>query len=156
MLGEGEVIFHFVQSGQGVVADLPADLLDVDFDDEADVNDVPEAQSRATAATSTGTSQSRSDGEVTVVTANSNLDGGELRISHICIGEERKRRRPRYVRPRPVLRRQRRAERHPPTDTFGGNGTSSPADSAWLLVVALGVLLASIVVLTPARAKSRR
>ena len=28
-----------------------------------------------------------SDGEVTVVTANSNLDGGELRISHISASE---------------------------------------------------------------------
>lgn len=44
----------------------------------------------------------------------------------------------------------------PPTDTFAGDRTSGPADGAWLLVVALGVLLASIVVLTPARAKSRR
>lgn len=44
----------------------------------------------------------------------------------------------------------------PPTDTLGERGASTPADSAWLLVVALGVLLASIVVLTPARAKSRR
>lgn len=44
----------------------------------------------------------------------------------------------------------------PNTATFGTNGTSGPADGAWLLVVALGVLLASIVVLTPARAKSRR
>lgn len=43
-----------------------------------------------------------------------------------------------------------------PTDTIGTAGTSGPADMAWLLVVALGVLLASIVVLSPARAKSRR
>ncbi len=44
----------------------------------------------------------------------------------------------------------------PSTDAFGTNGTSGPADGAWLLVVALGVLLGSVVVLTPARAKSRR
>lgn len=44
----------------------------------------------------------------------------------------------------------------PNTATIGGNGTSGPADGAWLLVVALGVLLASVVVMTPARAKSRR
>lgn len=48
------------------------------------------------------------------------------------------------------------APTEPNTATIGGNGTSGPADSAWLLVVALGVLLASVVVLTPARAKSRR
>ena len=45
----------------------------------------------------------------------------------------------------------------PPTDALPGTtGSSGPTDGAWLLVVALGVLLASIVVLTPARAKSRR
>jgi hypothetical protein len=44
-----------------------------------------------------------------------------------------------------------------PCDTTPGlANTSHPADGAWLLVVALGVLLASVVVLTPARAKSRR
>ena len=42
----------------------------------------------------------------------------------------------------------------PPTDSLAGN--AGPSDGAWLLVVGLGVLLASIVVLTPARAKSRR
>jgi len=48
------------------------------------------------------------------------------------------------------------APSEPSTDAFGTSRTSGPADGAWLLVVALGVLLASVVVLTPARAKSRR
>jgi hypothetical protein len=48
------------------------------------------------------------------------------------------------------------APSEPNTATIGGNGTSGPADGAWLLVVALGVLLASVVVMTPARAKSQR
>ncbi|HYK94671.1 MAG TPA: hypothetical protein VE011_02235 [Candidatus Dormibacteraeota bacterium] len=44
-----------------------------------------------------------------------------------------------------------------PCDTTAGlANTSHPAGGAWLLVVALGVLLASVVVLTPARAKNRR
>jgi uncharacterized repeat protein (TIGR01451 family) len=47
------------------------------------------------------------------------------------------------------------APTQPPTDTLGSSG-SGPSDSAWLLVVGLGVLLASVVVLTPARAKRRR
>ena len=44
----------------------------------------------------------------------------------------------------------------PNTSSIDGRGSSGPADGAWLLVVALGVLLASVVVMTPARAKSRR
>jgi hypothetical protein len=44
----------------------------------------------------------------------------------------------------------------PNTATIGGNSGSAPADGAWLLVVALGALLSSIVVLTPARARTRR
>lgn len=44
----------------------------------------------------------------------------------------------------------------PSTDALGTSGQSGPSDSAWLLVVALGVLLASVVVLTPARSKTRR
>lgn len=44
----------------------------------------------------------------------------------------------------------------PPTDTLGGSGGSGPADSAWLLVVALGVLLGSVVVLRPSTGKRHR
>lgn len=45
----------------------------------------------------------------------------------------------------------------PPTDALAGDtGSSGPSQTAWLLVVALGVILASVVILTPARAKSRR
>jgi hypothetical protein len=43
-----------------------------------------------------------------------------------------------------------------PCDTIPGANTSGRADGAWLLVVALGMLRASIVVLTPARAKRQR
>jgi hypothetical protein len=42
----------------------------------------------------------------------------------------------------------------PPT-TIGDGGTSGPTDSSWLLVVLLGVALATIVVLTPAPARKR-
>ena len=42
----------------------------------------------------------------------------------------------------------------PPTDVLAGP-TSGPADGAWLLLFALGTLLASIIVLTPARSLRR-
>jgi hypothetical protein len=45
----------------------------------------------------------------------------------------------------------------PDTTTISGSDeTAAPSNGAWLLVVALGMLLASIVVLTPVRARSRR
>src|SRR5207302_2620387 len=40
-----------------------------------------------------------------------------------------------------------------PTDAIGTTGTSGPGDSAWLLIVALGVLLGSLVVLRPSTGK---
>lgn len=44
----------------------------------------------------------------------------------------------------------------PNTATPGSSGSSGPSDSSWLLVAAMGILLASVVVMTPARGKNRR
>ena len=91
---------------------------------------------------------------------NDHVDG--LKVSHMCVGA------PVTPTPTPTFGPTptptfglqtgdiTNAPSEPSTDSIGANGTSAPADGAWLLVVALGVLLASIVVLTPARAKSRR
>lgn len=43
----------------------------------------------------------------------------------------------------------------PPTDSLAGTAIAGPSDGAWL-VVALGVLLASVLVLTPKRSGSKR
>jgi hypothetical protein len=43
----------------------------------------------------------------------------------------------------------------PPTDTFGGS--AAPANEAWrMMLVLMAGLLASILILTPDRSKSRR
>jgi hypothetical protein len=44
----------------------------------------------------------------------------------------------------------------PPTDTLTETGTSGPSQTAWLLVVALGALLGSLVILRPARSTRSR
>ncbi len=44
----------------------------------------------------------------------------------------------------------------PNTATLGSAGTFGPSNGSWLLVAALGVLLSSVVVMTPARVRSRR
>jgi hypothetical protein len=104
------------------------------------------------------------DGDSVINDAVTDIDGGQLTLSHICFGE---------AAPTPTFSATEEGETDAPTfesteegetdapsepntATIGGNGTSGPADGAWLLVVALGVLLASVVVMTPARAKSRR
>ena len=163
--GVGEVIFHFVQSGNDVNPGAAGtNLLDVDFSDEADVNDVP-SESASNNNVDWFVEVDASDGSVTLVTANSDLSGGELRVSHICVGDapdDTPSPTPTFsggggdLTPTPTFSGGGEDLTEPPTDTIGGRGTSSPADSAWLLVVALGVLLASIVVLTPARAKAPR
>jgi hypothetical protein len=88
------------------------------------------------------------DGDSVIDSATTDVNGGQLTLSHICFGSE--------ATPPPGGGGEGDTDQ-PPTDALGApSGTSGPTDTAWLLVVALGVLLASIVVLTPARAKSRR
>jgi len=48
------------------------------------------------------------------------------------------------------------ASGQPSTDTLVPTGESGPANAAWLIIAALGVLLGSIVVLSPARIGRRR
>ena len=203
----GWVIFHFVQSGPGVVANAAGNnLLDVDFEDEADANDVPEDSIQGNGTNVDWfVAVDASDGSVTMVTANSNVAGDEdtLRVSHICVGDqpEEESQPPSEVPsqvieseapsappsevPSQVIESEAPSEvpsqsvgaetdapsespfqsvegdtdapSEPNTATVDGAGNvGAPGEGAWLLVVALGVLLASIVVLTPARAKAPR
>ena len=170
-LDEGEILIHFVQT-QAVPNAAGNNLLDVDFDGAPDQTGVVEDGIQGSnvdwfvGVTSDG-------GDVTIVTANSNIDGDQLVISHICVGDE-----PEQETEAPTetpvqsvfeetdaptetpfqsVEGDTDEPSEPDTATIGGSkDLGSPADGAWLLVVALGVLLASIVVLTPARAKVPR
>ncbi len=97
------------------------------------------------------------------------FDEGDQAISHIifCDEEEEETEEPSFEQSQegetdePSFEQSQEGETdepsEPDTATIGGSsGVGGPADGAWLLVVALGVLLASIVVLTPARARVRR
>jgi hypothetical protein len=177
--GEGEVVIHFVQSGETTLANdggVSANLLDVWFTGAADVSDVP-----ADSIQGNGTNidwyvlVTVAGDSLTIDTAESNVAGGDddLRISHICAGGQPVVTPPptQVVTPPPTqvvtppppspsFFQSQAAETDVPTEpntaTIGSNGTSAPADGAWLLVIALGVLLSSVVVLTPARARTRR
>lgn len=182
-LAPGEILIHFVQT-QAVAGAAGTNLLDVDFDGAPDANDVVEDGIQGSnvdwfvGATSDG-------GDITIVTANSNIDGGQLVISHICVGDtpEEETAPPTDTptdtpteaptetpfqsvfeesdapteTPFQSVEGDTDEPSEPDTATIGGSkDLGSPADGAWLLVVALGVLLASVVVLTPARAKAPR
>jgi hypothetical protein len=84
------------------------------------------------------------------------LGGGEvnLTISHYCPAEEQSQ--APSEQPSQGGGGDTNTPTQPSTDALGTSGQSGPSDTAWLLVVALGVLLASVVVLTPARSKTRR
>jgi hypothetical protein len=149
-LEDGMIEIHFVLSP----TEADAGNLTVDFDPDPDYG--PQAAD--------GNQGSQLDwdvqhaGPVTLVDASTDVDGtnevDNLKVSHICIGDPVEETAPPSF--EQSFEGDTDAPSEPSTDTLGTNGTSGPADGAWLLVVALGVLLASIVVLTPARAKSRR
>ena len=143
-LADGEVGFFFVLGG----ADQNDGDLDADFDNPDTDNYHQDSADRnvgnelAWAVTVDGDGDTSVHSAETDATANAQGDD-HLVISHVCIGG-------------PGGGGGGDTDQ-PPTDTaLGPTGSSGPTDTAWLLVVALGVLLASIVVLTPARAKSRR
>jgi hypothetical protein len=192
-LAVGEITLHFVQSPTS----SDSGTLDVDFTGADDVSGLA----------SSGGQGMQVDWDVDVVatadtvvlnTANSSISDGELRVSHICVGEqpEEESQPPSEVPseapsappsevPSQVIESEAPSEvpsqsvavetdapsespfqsveadtdapSEPNTATVDGAGNvGAPGDGAWLLVVALGVLLASIVVLTPARAKAPR
>ncbi|HJP87420.1 MAG TPA: hypothetical protein VJ850_00070 [Candidatus Limnocylindrales bacterium] len=97
------------------------------------------------------------DGNTTIDSASTDVDGGNLNVSHVCAGASVTTPPTEAPSATPTFGLETAgitdAPSEPTTDTIGSTGTSGPADGAWMLVVALGVLLASIVVLTPARAK---
>jgi hypothetical protein len=189
-LAPGEIVFHFVQSP----TQSDSGTLDVDFTGANDVAALPSSGGQGmqvdwdVAVTATADT-------VILVTANSSIADGELRVSHICVGEEVEESAPPsfeqsqevetdepslpvitdapsqpvitdapsqpVITDAPSFEQSQLADTdepsEPDTATIGGSkNVGSPADGAWLLVVALGVLLASIVVLTPARAKAPR
>jgi len=153
-LGAGQAGVYFVLGG----ADQSDGTLDATFSNPASTPHLDggtdnQGNNIRWAVTVTG------DGDTVIVSAStdatSNAAGDDnLVISHVCFGAP-------VVSGSPATSGSpsisgEPATDQPHTDAIGSSGSSGPTDTAWLLVVALGVLLASIVVLTPARAKSKR
>ncbi|HXI46582.1 MAG TPA: hypothetical protein VNH13_09790, partial [Candidatus Acidoferrales bacterium] len=105
------------------------------------------------------------DANTTLDSAYSTANGDNLVLSHACFGAETQSQPPSEVpsfndtgEPATDVPSEPASgvPSEPNTATIGSDGTSGPSDSSWLLVAAVGVLLASVVVMTPARAKNRR
>jgi hypothetical protein len=88
------------------------------------------------------------DGSSVIDSATTDVNGGQLTLSHVCFGAA-----PSFEQSFENLTD---APSEPGTDTLSGTGSNGPGDGSWLLVAAIGVLLASVVVMTPARVKSKR
>jgi hypothetical protein len=152
-IGAGQVGVHFILTG----AEADSGNLTADF-----TSPTTHVGSTASFKSAGGTVHwyivITGDANTVITGASTDIDGDLLNVSHTCFGAPA----PTPTAPgsTPSFSQTEEgatdAATEPSTDTFGGNGTSGPAGGAWLLVVALGVLLASIVVLTPARAKGRR
>src|SRR5262245_39081440 len=174
-IGAGEVGLHFVLTS--AVED--SGLLDATFSNPVgSINDVP--SSKKSGGTIHWYAVVTGDADTVLESASTDATGNNLNLSHTCISgaeestpvesqpeesqpaeSQPEESQPEESQPEtPSFEASEAAETDTPsqpnTDTLGGTRMSGPADGAWLLVVALGVLLASVVVLTPARAKSRR
>ena len=137
-VNEGEILFWFVQSGDEQDPTVPnpggtdANLLDVDLNDGEIFLEDLEANEVGADTVDWLVSVDPPGDELELVSATSDVDGGELVVAAICIGAAAG------------------AEATgPDTATTRGSGTGSPYEAAWLLVVAIGVFLASVVLLTP-------
>jgi hypothetical protein len=124
-----EIVFVFVQSGQGTTPNpggTDANLLDVDLNDgEIFLTDV-EASTVGAASVEWVVPVDPPGDELELVSSNSDVDGGELVVQAICFFQD-------------------------PDTATAGAATVPPDDAIWALVLALGVLLASVVLGSPRR-----
>lgn len=164
-LGAGEVGFFFVLGGADQ-SDGSLHVVTHNPDGTYDLANSTDSQggNLRWAVTVTGDGDTTLDA-ATNTDATSNASGDDhLVVSHVCFGAEvtspptTPPTTPPTEAPTPSqgFGGDTNAPSQPSTDSVVGTGNSGPSDTAWLLVVALGVILASVVVLTPARSKTRR
>ncbi len=134
-----EIVFLFEQTGlQGDdVVPNPgggaANTLDVDLNDgEIFLEDLPASDVQAASVSWQVTVNPPGD-ELELVSANSNVDGGELVVAAICFA----------------------SNMEPPDTSTLGAPQATTAAPAWLLVVVLALLALSVVAVGPSRPRSR-
>ena len=134
----GEIVLWFVQVGtdRHPISPNPggtdANIIDVDLNDGEILFEDIEAMDVDAWRVDWFVAVDPPGDELELVSATSNVDGGALAVAGICIGLVA-------------------GATHPDTATASGAGSGSPDEAAWLLMVALGVFVASLVILTPKR-----
>jgi hypothetical protein len=172
-IGEGEIGVHFILSQP----DASSSLLDAVFSTDS-FTDLPDFDSNANAlhwyAVITG------DANTTILSAHSDANGNNLVVSHTCVGEESSSSSSSESSSTTSFSSSEESSTTsvssssesssttsfssseessttsvttPPSDTIFDGGSGNQATGMWLLVAALGVLLGSLVVVAPARAK---
>ena len=140
---EGEIAFLFVQSGDAQDPTVPnaggaaGNTLDVDLNDGEIFLADEEASDVQTESVAWLITVEPPGDELELVSATSNVDGGELVLAAICIA----------VAPEAT---------GPDTASVSQPSRASQSDGPWLLVLGLGAFLAIVVVLAPATRRSRR
>lgn len=140
-IAEGEIAFLFVQSGDAQDPTVPngggtaGNTLDVDLNDgEIFLADEEASDVLAESVEWLITVEPRGL-ELELVSATSNVDGGDLVVAAICIAVA--------------------AKATGPDTASDAPTNTAPSDRTWLLLIGLGGFLASVVFLTPARTRSR-
>jgi hypothetical protein len=164
-IGPGEIGVHFILSSP----DADSGLLDATFSTDS-FSGLQDFDTPANAlhwyAVITG------DADTTVLSAHTDVNGTNLVVSHVCLGEETssssttsfsssEESSTTSVSTSESTTSFSSSEESsttsvvttPPTDTIFDGGSGNQATGMWLLVAALGVLLGSLVVVAPARAK---
>lgn len=161
VIGPGEIGVHFILEGTTSVG---SGLLDATFSTDS-FTDL--AYSKQAGPVLMWYAVITGDGDTTIVSASTDATGNNLNLSHVCAGESSSSSESSSESSSSSssssttsfsqsLSSESTTITQPPTDTIGAGGSGNQATGMWLLVAALGVLLGSLVVVAPARAKSKR
>ena len=162
-IGEGEIGVHFILSSPNASSGLLDATFSTDSFSGLQDFDTP-AESLHWYAVITG------DADTTILSAHTDVDGNNLVVSHTCVGEGSSSSTTSFssseessttsVSTTESTTSFSSSEESstttvttPPSDTIFDGGSGNQATGMWLLVAALGVLLGSLVVVAPARAK---
>jgi hypothetical protein len=164
VIGPGEIGVHFILEG---TTDVSTGLLDATFSTDSFTG---LAYSKKAGPVLMWYAVITGDGNTTIDSASTTATGNNLNLSHVCAGSSsssttsfsssQESSTTSVASSTTSFSSSQESTTtsvtQPPTDTIGNSGSGNQATGMWLLVAALGVLLGSLVVVAPARAKNKR